>query len=46
MAFNDIERKRTGQAPDCFLKRRRPVPHLRPQLDMAYPIEGQSVVIY
>lgn len=46
MAFNDIERKRTEQALDRFLERRRPAPHLRPQLDMADRIEGQSVVIF
>ena len=45
MAFNDIERKRTQNALDQFLERRRPAPHLRPQLDIAYRIEGQSVVI-
>lgn len=46
MAFNDIERMRIQNALDRFLERRRPAPHIRPQLDVAYRIEGQSVVIF
>lgn len=46
MAFNDIGRMRIQNALDRFLERRRPAPHIRPQLDVAYRIEGQSVVIF
>lgn len=46
MAFNDLERKRVERAMEGFLKRRRPPPSIRPELDVGYRISGQSVEIF
>ena len=43
MAFNDLERKRIEKAVAEFLTKRRPPPHIRPELDIDYRIDGQSV---
>lgn len=45
MALDDLERKRIEKAMDAFLARRRPPPHIRPDLDIGYRIDGQSVEI-
>lgn len=45
MAFNDIERKRIEKTLGGFLAKRRPPPHIRPQLDLGYRLSGQSVEI-
>jgi hypothetical protein len=31
---------------DAFIQQRRPPPHIRPKLDLGYPISGQSVEIF
>jgi len=46
MAFNDLERKWIERAMEGFLKRRRPPPSIRPQLDIGYRIKGQSVELF
>lgn len=46
MAFNDIERKRVEKTLDAYVQRRRPAPHIRPELDVAFRISGQSVEIF
>lgn len=45
MAFNDIERKRIEIAMEGFLAKRRPPPHIRPDLDIGYRLSDQSVEI-
>lgn len=45
MAFNDLEKKRIERALAGFLAKRRPPPHIRPELDIDYRISGQSVEI-
>ena len=46
MSFNDLEKKRIERALDGFLAKRRPPPHIRPELDIGYRIDGQSVEIF
>ena len=46
MAFNELEHKRVERAMEGFLKRRRPPPSIRPQLDIGYRVKGQSVEIF
>lgn len=43
MALTALERKRCERDVDRFLERRRPPPHIRPELDIGYRISGQSV---
>lgn len=45
MAFNDLDRKRIERAMDKFLAKRRPPPHIRPELDIGYRLIDQSVEI-
>lgn len=45
MAFNDLEKKRIERSLNGFLTKRRPPPHIRPELDIDYRIDGQSVEI-
>lgn len=46
MAFNDIERKRAEKTVAAFVEKRRPPPHIRPQLDLGFRVQGQSVEIF
>ena len=46
MAFSELELKRCERDLARFLERRRPPPHIRPQLDLGYRIKGQSVEIF
>ena len=46
MALNDIERKRIEKEVDAFVQKRRPAPHIRPQLDIGFRVSGQSVEIF
>ena len=46
MALNDIERKRIEREVDAFVQKRRPAPHVRPQLDIGFRVSGQSVEIF
>ena len=46
MALNDIERARFEKSVRSYIERRRPPPHIRPQLDLSYRVENQSVVIF
>ncbi len=43
--LSELEVKRCEKALAAFLGRRRPPPHVRPQLDLACRIAGQSVEI-
>ena len=46
MTFNDIERARIERDIAKFMERRRPPPHIRPELDFCYRISGHSVEIF
>lgn len=46
MALNDIERRRIEKTVDAYVRKHRPAPHIRPQLDIGYRISGQSVEIF
>ena len=46
MPFNDIERMRAKRAVRAFMERRRPPPHIRPQLDMGYRIGDGTVELF
>jgi hypothetical protein len=46
MALSELEAARVRRSLDAFLERRRPPPHIRPKLDLAYRISGQSVEIF
>lgn len=46
MALNDLERKRIERALSAYLEKRRPPPHIRPQLDIGYRLSGQSVELF
>jgi hypothetical protein len=45
MALSEIETARLKRSLEGFLARRRPPPHIRHELDLAYRIVGQSVEI-
>lgn len=46
MALTELELKRCEKELEKFLERRRPPPQIRPKLDLAYRIVGQSVEIF
>jgi len=46
MPFTEFEETAVRTAMDAFIKRRRPEPSIRAELDLAYRIEGLSVVIH
>lgn len=46
MAFSEIERKRYEKIVDAYVQRRRPPPHIRKELDIAFRINGQSVELF
>ena len=46
MAFNDIERQRCERDIAKFMERHRPPPHIRPELDFGYRINGHSIEIF
>nr|CEN54961.1 putative integron gene cassette protein [uncultured bacterium] len=46
MAFSELETKRIERAVGAFIEKRRPPPHIRPKLDLAFRISGQSVEIF
>ena len=46
MAFNDLDSKRIANAMAAFLAKRRPPPHIRPELDIGYRLIGQSIEIF
>ena len=45
MALTELECKRYERDLAKFLERRRPPPHVRPELDIGYKISGQSVEV-
>lgn len=46
MTLSEFELKRIAKLVDDFIQRRRPPPHLRSQVDLAFRINGQSVEIF
>ena len=46
MALNDIEKARFERPVREYVKRRRPPPHIRPQLDIGYRFTNQSVELF
>lgn|SRR5690554_5124004 len=46
MAFNDIERKRAENLVAAFIEKHRPPPHIRPELDLGFRVQGQSIEIF
>ncbi|QID19342.1 DUF3024 domain-containing protein [Nitrogeniibacter mangrovi] len=43
MALSELELKRVERAVGRYLKKHRPPPHIRPELDVEARIQGQSV---
>lgn len=46
MALSEFETKRINQIVSVFIDERRPPEHIRPELDLAYCLQGQSVEIF
>ena len=46
MALSDLEKKRVERALSDFMKKRRPPPEIRKQVDFGYQISGQSVELF
>ena len=46
MALSEFELKRTEKLLAEFIQKRRPPPHVRSELDLAFRIKGQSVEIF
>ena len=46
MAFTEFELRRYEKAVQRYVEAKRPPPHIRPKLDLAYRISRQSVVIF
>ena len=46
MALSEFETKKIEKAVAAFMEQRRPPPHIRPRLDLAYRISKQSVEIF
>ena len=46
MALSEFEAKKLEKAAEAFLAIKRPPPHIRPQLDIGYRINNQSIDIF
>lgn len=46
MSFTELETKRIEKETRTFVEKRRPPPHVRPQLDIASRITRQSILIF
>lgn len=46
MALSDFEIKKIEKAIAEFMKKRRPAPHIRAQLDLGFRLTGQSVELF
>lgn len=46
MAFSELELRRHERDVARFMERRRPPAHIRPELDLGYRFDGQSVEIF
>ena len=46
MALSEFETKKIEKELRAFVERRRPPPHIRPELDLGFRVKGQSVEIF
>lgn len=46
MALSEFETKKIEKTVSAFIERRRPPPHIRPELDLSFRVSGQSVEIF
>jgi hypothetical protein len=46
MSLSEFELKRTKKIVAAFIEKHRPEPHIRPNLDLSFRMEGQSVEIF
>ena len=46
MAISEFEKRRCEKFVGEHVERRRPLPHIRPELDLSFRISGQSVEIF
>ena len=46
MAFSEFEKRRYEKAVARYVEKKRPPVHIRPELDLGYKLEGQSVEIF
>ncbi|MCZ6664393.1 MAG: DUF3024 domain-containing protein [Gammaproteobacteria bacterium] len=46
MAFSEFEQKRFHKIVDAYVESRRPPPHIRDKLDIAFRFKGQSFEIF
>jgi len=46
MALSELEAARVRKAIETFMQKRRPPPHIRPELDLGSRVSGQSVEIF
>jgi hypothetical protein len=46
MTFSEFEQKRCEKLVTEFVQKRRPPPHLRAKVDLAFRISGQSIEIF
>lgn len=46
MALDNLQLLNVIEVMEAFLERKRPPEHIRPQLDIGYKIEGQSIIIH
>ena len=46
MALSEFEIKKVEKAAEKFMEKRRPAPHIRPQLDFGFKINNQSIEVY
>lgn len=46
MALSEFETKKIEKEVRSFVEKRRPAPHIRPELDLGFRVKGQSVEIF
>ena len=46
VALSELEAARVRKAVGGFVERRRPPPHIRPELDLGFRVSGQSVELF
>ena len=46
MILSDPEAKRVEKAVAAYVEKRRPPPHIRPELDLGYRVSSQSVELF
>jgi len=46
MAVSNLQIPDIIEVMEAFLVRKRPPEHIRPELDIGYKVEGQSIIIY